>query len=309
MRYLMLMAILVTLTAFTPSSSVHASEFSIIAVVQDDAITNRAVSQRAALMLSSGGMANNTANRQRVAPQALQMLINESLQRQHGEEIGITVQPSDLSAAIAELEERNGLKPGGFNSFVKRQGINREALLKQIEAQILWKKIVGRRIMPRINVTDEEVSESVVQLKDQKTTREVFLREIVLDVEGSNKDELALARDLMKRIYAGQSFDSIAREFSTSASASEGGKIGWILANQLREPLRSAVQNAETDELLKPLETETSIRIIQVGKKRTESKRINENILRNLLLKEKMDLESRKYMKQLRQNALIDIRG
>jgi len=51
----------------------------------------------------------------------------------------------------------------------------------------------------------------------------------------------ALAQDLLKKIKAGASFESMARDFSTCPSKAKGGDLGWFGPGQMVKSFEEAV--------------------------------------------------------------------
>ncbi|MDR0731661.1 MAG: peptidyl-prolyl cis-trans isomerase [Treponema sp.] len=52
----------------------------------------------------------------------------------------------------------------------------------------------------------------------------------------------SLAEDLLRRVKQGARFESLAREFSTCPSKSQGGDLGWFGPGKMAAPFESAVK-------------------------------------------------------------------
>jgi arylsulfatase A-like enzyme/Tfp pilus assembly protein PilF len=71
------------------------------------------------------------------------------------------------------------------------------------------------------------------------------------------------AEELARRLDAGESFDALARTFSTDASASRGGDLGPVQPSELTEPLRSAAAALSPGAHSPILETSTGYVILE----------------------------------------------
>lgn len=304
-------------------SHAHAQKFGIVAVVNGEAITNYALHDRVTLMIRTSGLQNSPTIREKLTGQALQALINEALQRQDAKVQGISVSDADLARAITDIEKKNGVAPGGFRNHVAKAGIEPDSLYEQIRMQILWRKILARKVQPHLAVSDFEVNDAMAQHgggtpSTSKSSRpaEVYLSEIVLPIpRGQEAETLQVAQQLISELKAGKDFGKIATQFSSGSTAENGGLIGWINEDQLRGSLRTHVKEAKPNTLLPPIEAEDGYHIIKLGERRTFDNITKKapvptvDKVKNMLLSQKLDLESKRYMKQLHDKSFIEIRG
>jgi peptidyl-prolyl cis-trans isomerase SurA len=77
------------------------------------------------------------------------------------------------------------------------------------------------------------------------------------------------AEKLRERILAGEDFAALAKEYSAdSATAINGGDLGWIPRGSLPEPFLSHVGEAPSGTLLEPVPADDGIHIIKVEDRR-----------------------------------------
>src|SRR5690606_24102976 len=102
---------------------------------------------------------------QRIGQQVLRNLIDERLQMQEAKQRNISVSKKDMSTAIESIEKQNNLPRGSFDEFLLKNGLPRDSVLDQIRAQIAWQKLVGRVLVPRVTVGNEEVEDALTRLR------------------------------------------------------------------------------------------------------------------------------------------------
>ncbi len=305
-----ILCIIISVMIIAPAP-VNAQSFAIIAVVNGEAISNFALHDRINFLVKSSGLENTKEIRSQLTNQALQTMINEIVQRDAAKDIGISVTDKDIERAIIDLESKNNLEKGGFDLFLKQEGLSKESLLGQIKSQIFWKKIVARKINPAVNVSDYEIDDKMEQLLAVKNKVEVYISEIFLSSSDTKQksDTLKLAEKLIKEINSDKaSFSSIAKQFSAGNSAENGGIIGWVSESNLSKDILVAIKKTGEHSITAPIETNDGYRIIKIGNKRSSKSAISRDKVQQFLTMQKVDLESRRYMKDLRSKAFIEVR-
>ncbi|MBO8435494.1 MAG: peptidylprolyl isomerase [Spirochaetes bacterium] len=76
------------------------------------------------------------------------------------------------------------------------------------------------------------------------------------------KDQ-ATAEKLYERIKRGESFEVLARQYSTCPSKSKGGDLGWFGEGQMVAPFENAVRKMGTGTVSRPVRTQFGFHIIK----------------------------------------------
>ena len=76
------------------------------------------------------------------------------------------------------------------------------------------------------------------------------------------KDQ-ATAEKLYERIKRGESFEVLARQYSTCPSKSKGGDLGWFGEGQMVAPFENAVRKMSTGSISRPVRTQFGFHIIK----------------------------------------------
>lgn len=243
----------------------------IAAVVNDDVISAFDLDARIWLTIVSAQMENTPEARNRLVRPVLRDLVDEKLKMQEAERLKVVVSQEDLDKSIATLEQRNNLPPGGMDTFLAQNGIDRTTLFDQMEAEIAWVRVVRRALSRRITVSDEEIDERLNQMKANTGRPERRVWEIYLPVEspGRERDVAQLATRLHQEILAKRNFRNIARNFSRSPSAAQGGDLGWVAAGQLHPQLESVLSKMKPGELSAPFRALDGYYIFVLADQRT----------------------------------------
>ncbi len=73
----------------------------------------------------------------------------------------------------------------------------------------------------------------------------------------------ATAEKLYNRIKAGETFESLARQYSTCPSKSKGGDLGWFGEGQMVKEFENAVRRMGTGSISRPVRTQFGYHIIK----------------------------------------------
>jgi peptidyl-prolyl cis-trans isomerase SurA len=242
----------------------------IVAVVNDDIITLHDFENRVRLTLMSSNMPDNPEMRRRVASQVLRKMIDENLQLQEAKKQGISITDAELSPFLENIEKSNNLPKGGLFAMLDRAGIDKSSLSDQVRADILWGRVVRRVFLPQSKVSEEEIKSTTAKISEQLGQPEVLLAEIFLAVDNPSADAevRGMADRLAEQLKGGAPFQGLARQFSQSVTAANGGDLGWIRAGQSSPEIESAISKLNPGDLSPPIRSVSGYHIVLLRDRR-----------------------------------------
>lgn len=240
---------------FMAATPAAAQIIGIEAVVNEEVISALDVENRLRLDLMSSDLPDNDETRERLKPQVLRALVNEKLQTQEARRLNVPVEDSEIEEAERLLEAQNDLPAGGLGEFLRSRGLEKSTLTARIRAEIAWRKVIRRRILPRIDVGDEEVDEVHARLRSRRGTRQRLASEIYLavDTPGQSEDVRRQALRLVGQLRSGAPFAAVARQFSQGTTSRSGGDIGWIGEGELPDRLDRALVDLDAGDVSEPV--------------------------------------------------------
>jgi peptidyl-prolyl cis-trans isomerase SurA len=244
-----------TCLLFAATPALAQSEQRIAAIVNDEVVSVRDLNERLDLVLLTSGIPENEKARDRLAPQVLRSLIEESLQLQEAARLNITVDQQEIDRALDSIAQRNRMTVDQMRGLLTGKGINFETLLRQIRAQLAWLKVVNRTIRPNVNVTVDQLDLAVQEARADQGQPEYELSEIVIPVDNpAQLDRVAEdASRLVQTLRDGASFDSLARQVSAAASAAQGGDLGWVGGSSIPPPLLETLDRMRPGDITDPI--------------------------------------------------------
>ena len=255
---------------FLQTAAAQSGSLRIAAVVNDEIISLFDLEVRLSLTLLGASLPNTRENRQRLAGQVLRGMIDEKLQMQEAQRVGITVPEQEVADAIRRIEAQNQMPAGGLTTMLAGQNIPRKTLEDQLAAALAWRRVVARRFSSAAEISDEEINEHLAQIEAQRGKPEVLVKEILLPVDSPEREAevRSFAERLVTQFREGAPFEGLAQQFSQSASARVGGDIGWIGADVLDEPLAQAIDGLPAGRVTEPTRTVLGLYILKVEDRR-----------------------------------------
>jgi peptidyl-prolyl cis-trans isomerase SurA len=314
------MRILILLTTILLSSNLFAASDSakIIAVVGEQIISSVDLEDRIALVAATTGIVDNEENRNRLAPQILNQLINEKLQLQEAERMSINTSDVKVQEAISAIEKQSNKPSGSLLQFIASRGIPQRAIFDQVRAQVAWSEVAVKKIRPKVLVSDAEVS----RYKKRKETNdvknaEIFIATIQIPIESADKEKSAMsfAEKLVGELKSGASFSEVAKQFSSN----KVNEPFWIDISSLDPLIIKGLSQVTKGGVSDPIKTEAGFAIVKLLDMREkpasssvaqqEVQNIDPSVARQAIFAEKFELEAQKFMRNLKNETFIEIRN
>ena len=237
------------------ATAASAQVVGIAAVVNDEIVSAWDVRMRQEIIMSSAGIKPTPEARRRNRAQVLRTLIDEKLQIQEAERLNISVSKADIDRAKRQIEKQNKLPVGSFSQFMQQRGMSEAAVVAQISGEIAWGAVMRRRLHPKIKISDEEIEEVIGRFARAEGLMERQLAEIFLavDTPAQEAEVRRTAYRLTEQIKKGAPFTAVARQFSQSNTARNGGVMGWLLEGQLAPELDAALAGLKSGQSTGPV--------------------------------------------------------
>ncbi|MFT5044701.1 MAG: peptidyl-prolyl cis-trans isomerase SurA [Porticoccaceae bacterium] len=148
------------------------------------------------------------------------------------------------------------------------------------------------------------------QTNDQTQLEESLVRHIFLAGDEANvKQKLITAR---QRLAAGESFDQLAAQISEDPnSANSGGELPWFSSGQMPKEIEDMAKTLKVNQLSQPFRTQFGWHLMELLDQRTRS--IGDDALReqanNSLRQNKIEQETQRWLRQLRDESFVEIRS
>jgi peptidyl-prolyl cis-trans isomerase SurA len=262
---------------------------SIVAIAGDRAITTGDVQSRIAFIVATTKISNTPEVIDRIRPQVIRSLIDESLQMQAAQRANISVTDAEIGPAVASIEESRGMPAGSIAQILQASGVSEKTFADQLRAQLAWNKLLSRKVRSQIKISDDEVTMLQKRMAAPASVEEVMIASITLPVDktGREADIKKTADKLVSELRGGANFEEVARQLSSSGS----GQLDsfWIQPDQLDPAIAASIKQAGVGGITSPLRTNVGYTIVKLMNTRSITKENGTTIamLKEILLKMK----------------------
>jgi peptidyl-prolyl cis-trans isomerase SurA len=216
----------------------------IVATVNDEIISAYDMEQRLKIVLGSTGLPSDPDTRERLKKQVLNSLIQDRLKMQEAKRSNVNISDAEIQQAFGRIAKQNNMTAGSFSSMLNQVGVDPASLKQQIEAELAWRKLVGKKFGRFVNIGEDEIDAVLQRYKENIGKEQMLVSEIFLPVESPDKEEEVkrFATRISDQIRKGANFAAIARQFSQGTTAAAGGDIGWVQSGQMAEELEAKLE-------------------------------------------------------------------
>ena len=286
---------------------------SIVAVVNQNVVTASDLNARLNLIAASTGLPPSNELNAKLRPQVLDMLIEEQIKLQEARRLRINVSDEEIEQGFQTIAKQNNIPTDVFKKALAQRGIKMSTMNDQIEAQISWTKIVQKRVRPRVEVSDADIDSELDLMRGNSGKNQYRLAEIFLPVADGVKasDVKSVARKLSDQLQQQpDAFPKVARQFSQSAGAEQGGLIGWVFGSQVAEEVEKVLPSLEKGQVSQPIEAASGYYILMMIDKRQISEEAlpsRDDVMQRIGT-QRLDRAQRRYLMDLYSASFIERR-
>jgi parvulin-like peptidyl-prolyl isomerase len=252
--------------------------------------------------------------RERVREDTLNRMVDNMLVLQVAEERGLRV-PARFFEEWKKgvMEQMKLTSEEEFLRQVELQGTSVDVIRKQFEENLLLQEVRRSEVDSKVSVSEPEIGDRYREhIAEYTEPAKVRLREIVVKFDSTNEvDQGQKARRLLQEIRQGADFAEVARMHSESSSREAGGDLGFFEKGELTEALEKAAFALAPGEVSDVIRMESAFYVLRVEEKVEEKVKPIEEVrsqVADAIFQEKMNTQLERYIQQLRERAIIEIK-
>jgi len=303
-----------TRLANTPSRIVPVDR--IVAVVNDDVITQNELDTRVALVthqLQRQGATLPPADA--LTRQILERLINDRVQLQLAKEEGIKVDDLTLDRTIERIAQENHMSMADFRKALERDNLDYARFRDDIRNEILIARLREKDVDNNIVVTDAEVeTELAREAREASADVEYQLSHILVAVPPQATAEQIEARrrravEALAALRRGANFAQIAAQYSDAPDALKGGDLGWRPAGRLPTLFLDVLKRMKPGDVSDIMRSPNGFHVVKLvdERKKASAAGIEQTHVRHILIRAREGLseaEARERLEKLRERIV-----
>jgi len=246
----------------------------------------------------------------------LELLVNDKLTQGKIREMGITVAPKQVDAAIERMKADNQWTHDDLLAKLQTQGMTYEKYREGMKRDLERIRLIDFQIKSKIIIREEELKDYYETHKaDFITEEKVHLAHIYLKV-GNPVDEAEIrelhtrGEEILESLRKGEDFSELAREFSQGPGAEEGGDLGVFKTTQLEpevgKTLEGMPEGATSDLIIRP-EGVQIIKLVKREKGETKTFEETKEAIYSILYREEINKRYMSWIKEQRESSYTKI--
>ena len=237
----------------------------IVAKVNGKAVTNYQVDQRAAFLHMVTNLEDTAQNRAQIKQDATQMLIDEILKLDAAAALDPTLTQRSRETAHKLVDENFAANGKTGSQRLREQGVDSSNIQQKFITDIVWGEFIRFKFQTKFAELDTIVDKVLARIEANARQPQVKLSEIILLPEPNRQLDrtLFLANEIIKAVNNGANFNAIAKQYSASGTATNGGQLGWVMLDQLPDHIQEQVKMTKIGAVSAPLQRDGLIILIR----------------------------------------------
>jgi peptidyl-prolyl cis-trans isomerase C len=283
-------------------------------VVIEEEEVNRGLLYHQQRLLATTGQAIRPDKIMEARKMVLESLIDRELLYQMSLKKGIVVDDAQVNEQFDRIKKQYPNEQA-FKDSMAEDHLSEAAVKSRIKMNLAVHEFVEKEFGGNLNIPETETKAFYDQHPEYFTQPEsIRASEIVIKVDpkadAAKKEEARKKlEDIQKRVQKGEEFAVLAKEFSQSASAAQGGDLGVIPKGRMPKAFDDAAFSLKPGEVSGIVETDLGFQLIKVQEKTPEKvvpfKDVEERI-RQHLQNQKVTQRVDEYLNEVKKTAKIE---
>ncbi len=287
---------------------------SIIAKIGNEIITNFDVENKIKTNLYLSGEEINQENVNKIKSLTLKSLINLKLKSNEIKKHNLTPNDQAIAQYLDTIAKNLNLSRVDLINQFKINEIDYDQFVEDVKTEFLWQRLVARTYLDRIKVNEDQINLELKEILEKEKKSKNFVKYNLSEIEiifETSKEENDLKNKIDVDIKK-NGFKKTAIKYSTSATALNGGLIGWIDSNLLSSIYFSVVKNLQIGQVSMPIKKGNTITFLKLNDKKEFKKSQNIDLeklkisIENNKKNELLNLYSSSHLSKIKNTTLIE---
>jgi peptidyl-prolyl cis-trans isomerase SurA len=222
--------------------------------------------------------------------QVLERLIMQRLQLAVAERSGIRVDDATLNAAVQRIAEQNRLSLSEFRAALEQEGLDYGEFREGLRKEILLARLHQRQAEQQVSLSPQEIDEYLASQGAGAAVEYLVGHILIALPEGASGEQVRRAReqaeDVRRKLAAGGDLAQLAAVHSDSATALEGGSLGWRSRGELPTLFADQVPRLEVGQTGEIVQGAGGFHIVQLLDRRSADRAVvTQTHVRHILIR------------------------
>jgi len=240
---------------------------------------------------------------------ALTSMIKEIIKRNELKKYyNLDQNPDYMKKIVKNFYEGLGIKnEKEFENYLLQYELKLNDVKKKLEIEALWNEFIYKKYQGQIRIDEDKLEKTLKEkIKNNNEIQENYLLSEIFFNE-KNTDELTKKYNLIEENIKKIGFENTANKYSQSASARNGGDIGWVKDSQLSNAIKKKIVNLKVGEYSKMITLPGGFLIVKINaiKEVKIEKNLKKELEKSILYEKNRQLNqfSIIYFNRIKQNS------
>ena len=216
--------------------------------------------------------------------------------------------PDYMKEIVKNFYKELGIKnEKEFENYLLQYELKLNDVKKKLEIEALWNEFIYKKYQGQIIIDEDKLEKTLKEkIKNNNEIQENYLLSEIFFNE-KNTDELTKKYNLIEENIKKIGFENTANKYSQSASARNGGDIGWVKDSQLSNAIKKKIVNLKVGEYSKMITLPGGFLIVKINaiKEVKIEKNLKKELEKSILYEKNRQLNqfSIIYFNRIKQNS------
>ena len=265
-----------------------------IVIIENDVITQTEYQKKLRFILNQYQLTGSQPPQDMEAfyKQVLENMIQKRLQIRFARKAGLEIKEWMIDKSMENMAKRANLSLTDFREKIIESGVDYSVYRENLKEDLIIREIQRRVISQRVKISEKEIDEFIEhQSHVFKENNEYKISLVLVSVkETPSINEKNAAKNkinmVKEKFLSGENFASLARMYSDSGNALDGGDLGWRKISEVPEIFLSSLENMNKGDISEIIETLNGFYVFFLeDEKEMENVEIEERKVRHILIK------------------------
>jgi parvulin-like peptidyl-prolyl isomerase len=243
-------------------------------------------------------------------------MIAEKLQIQEAKKLGMVMTEEDLQKALDDIYKKNNITSEQFEIMLTNEGSNFDDYKKIIRDQIFVSRMVQMQVGSAAAVGKRSVRKYYRKNKKNFWVPEKMALSHIMfinDTDSSDKErqlQKKTAKEILRRIQAGENFSELAKKYSDDVSAHSGGQLGVVGRGTMLPEFEKAAFDLKVGEVSNIVKTVNGFHIIKCDNiipGYTKEFKLVKSEIKKILSSKMREKKYQEWMSELKKKSFITV--
>ena len=144
-------------------------------------------------------------------------------------------------------------------------GIDPATVQMKYLGDLAWSSYISSKFASRFQKVQTKVDDELERIRVNASKPQLQIGEIILVPSPTRTIEqtVDLASEMVAAVRKGANFAEIARQYSASGSASQGGDVGWLVVEKLPPVFRDALMAIQNGDVTEPVVVDGTVYVFR----------------------------------------------